>query len=406
MRDGHEGDPLHRFCVRGHYFRTLTTPLARLKIGFGHSTVMGSNLHGSARSTTMQTGAFVLAWLLFLMGITLAACGRIPPLNDAAIRLPTNADVALKETAPDAPIACNPIALSVATHVLADVLLVLDRSGSMNYSINQNCSCDPYSNPQVVCDDLSNCMTRWSTLGEALGITLSSTPFLHWGLKVFSSPDVGPCAVTGGVDVPVGADTTAAIQAQIAAIAPAGETPTAAAILAATAYLETQADTNSKVILLATDGDPNCGGSVPSVYNDDVEGTTLAIKQARNAGFLVYVIGMGKVGNLEDFAQAGGSGSYYPGQSPEEITHALAAISKAATCTFALASMPSDPTGVAVYLDKTIIPQDASEGWTFGANARTVLLHGSFCDRTLSDPTSVVQVLFLGCGQPFPYVLP
>jgi hypothetical protein len=367
---------------------------------------MGSNLHVSAKSRSTQTGAFVLACFLSLLGNAFAACGRIPPLNDAATLLPTTADVALKDAAPDAPIVCNQIALSVATHVLADVLLVLDRSGSMNYSIHQSCSCDPTSNPQVVCDDLVNCKTRWSSLGEALGITLSSTPFLRWGLKVFSSPNVGPCAVTGGVEVPVGADTTAAIQAQIAAIAPAGETPTAAAILATTAYLETQADTNSKVILLATDGDPNCGGEVPSVYNEDMEGTTAAIKQARNAGFLVYVIGMGKVGNLEALAQAGGSGSYYPAQSPEEINKALASISKAATCTFALVSMPSDPTGVAVYLDKMTIPQDAADGWTFGANAQTVLLHGSSCDRTLSDPASVVQVLFLGCGQPFPSVLP
>ena len=68
--------------------------------------------------------------------------------------------------------------------------------------------------------------------------------------------------------------------------------------------------------------------------------------------------------------------------------------------------MPFDPTGVAIYLDKTIIPKDASEGWTFGANAQTVLLHGSFCDQTLSDSASIVQVLFLGCGQAFPSTLP
>jgi len=41
---------------------------------------------------------------------------------------------------------------------------------------------------------------------------------------VFSSPQAGSCAVTAGVEVPVGADTTADIQAQIAAITPSGET--------------------------------------------------------------------------------------------------------------------------------------------------------------------------------------
>jgi hypothetical protein len=311
----------------------------------------------------------------------------------------------IQDAAPDAPPECNQVALLAAEHVLADVLLVLDRSGSMNYSISQNCSCDPSSNPRVICDDLSNCETRWSVLGAALDTTLSSTPFLHWGLKVFSSPGAGQCAVTAGVEIPVGADTAAAIQAQISSITPSGETPTAEAIRAATAYLETQADANTKAILLATDGGPNCGGSPPSVYNDDVEGTTAAITAARKAGFLVYVIGMGTVENLDAFAQAGGTGNYYPGQSPEEITQALAAISKASTCTFTLATMASDPTGVGVYIDKTLIPKDASDGWTFGANAQTIILHGSFCDQTLSDPASVVQALFLGCGQPFPSVL-
>jgi hypothetical protein len=343
---------------------------------------------------------------MVVLGVAFVGCGRIPPLDDAAV--PINPDVALVrvDAAPDAPIVCNETALSTARHVLADVLLVLDRSGSMNYSINQACSCDPNANPQVVCDDLGNCKTRWSTLGAALDITLSSTPQLYWGLKTFSSPSAGSCAVTSGMDVPIGNDTTAAIQAQIAAIEPEGETPTAAAILAATAYLEAQADSNRKFILLATDGEPNCGGDSPSVYNDDVDGTIAAIQSARDAGFMVYVIGIGKVGNLDAFAEAGGSSSYYPGQSPEEIAQALASISTAASCSFALDAMPSDPTGVGVYLDKSLIPRDASDGWTFGANTGTILLHGSYCDRTLADPAAAIQVLFLGCGVPFASILP
>jgi hypothetical protein len=294
----------------------------------------------------------------------------------------------------------------VAKHVLGDVLLVLDRSGSMNMSINRACWCDPTSNPQVVCDDLDHCVTRWSALAGALDVALSAASTLRWGLKVFSSPNAGSCGVTQGVEVPIGADTTAAIRAQIAAISPAGDTPTAAAIRAATAYLATIPDSNSKVILLATDGDPNCGGAAPSVYDVDVEGTTAAITQAREAGYLVYVIGIGQLGNLEAFAQAGGTGSYYPGQSPEQMSQALAAISDAASCTFAIDATPSDPSSVGVYLDKTLVPRDARNGWTFGASPQTVVLHGSSCDQTLSSPASVVQVLFLGCDERFPSTLP
>jgi len=348
-----------------------------------------------------------VAIILFLLGSALAACGRIPPLDDAAVPITPDAPVRFRDAAPDAPIVCNQVKLSTAEHVLADVLLLLDRSGSMRYNISRNCSCDPNANPQVVCADLQNCVTRWATLGAALDVTLSSAPSLHWGLKVFSSPNAGSCGVNPGVDVPIAAGTTAAIRALIDGITPEGDTPTAAAIVAATTYLATLSDSNSKGILLATDGDPNCAAvASPSAFDLDVEGTISAIAQARDAGFLVYVVGMGLVANLETFAQAGGTGSYYPGQSPDQIAQALATISKAASCTFTVVSTPSDPTSVGVYLDKTIVPKNANDGWTFGASASTVVLHGGFCDRTLSDPTKVVQVLFLGCDESFPTTLP
>jgi hypothetical protein len=335
-----------------------------------------------------------------------SACGRIPPMNDAAIPIVPDAPIVFRDAAPDAPIVCNLVTLSTAKHVLADVLVVLDRSGSMNFSINQDCSCDRSANPLKVCDNLEHCVTRWSTLAVALDIALSSAPALLWGLKVFSSPNAGSCGVTQGVEVPVGSDTRAAIRSQIAAISPEGDTPTAAAIRASTAYLNTVPDSNSKVILLATDGDPNCGGAAPTVYDLDVEGTTDAIRQARESGYLVYVVGIGVVGNLEAFAAAGGTGTYYPGQSPEQMSDALGAISRAAGCTFAIDATPTDPSSVGVYLDKNIVPKDASNGWTFGASPRTVVLHGSSCDQTLSNPASVIEVLFLGCDERFPSTLP
>jgi hypothetical protein len=357
---------------------------------------MGFTLHRSV----MPSLSFLL------LSVAMASCGRIPPLDDAAVPVQPDAALVFRDAAPDAPIVCNTVTLSTAKHVLADVLVVLDRSGSMNFSINQDCSCDPSANPAKVCDNLEHCVTRWSTLAVALDIALSSAPTVQWGLKLFSSPNTGSCGVTQGVEVPLGLDTRAAIKSQIAAISPEGDTPTAAAIRASTAYLDTVPDSNSKVILLATDGDPNCGGTSPTVYDVDVDGTTQAITQARESGYLVYVIGIGFVGNLEVFAQAGGTGSYYPGQSPEQLSQALGAISRAAGCTFAIDAAPSDPSSVGVYLDKNLVPQDSSNGWTFGATPRSVVLHGSSCDKTLLDTATVVQVLFLGCNERFPSTLP
>ncbi len=357
---------------------------------------MGST---SSRSVTPSLALLVLSGAM-------SACGRIPPLDDAAVPLQPDAPMVSRDAAPDAPIICNPVTRSVAKHVLADVLLVLDRSGSMAFSINQECSCDPSANPRVVCDNLEHCVTRWSTLAVAIDTALSSAHDLRWGLKLFASPNAGSCVVTPGVDVPIGGDSRADIRAQIAAITPAGDTPTASAIRASTAYLDSVPDGNSKVILLATDGDPNCGGSAPSVYDVDVEGTIAAVTLARDSGYLVYVIGIGQVGNLKAFAEAGGTSNYYPGQSPEQLSQALAAISKATSCTFSIDATPTDRSSVGVYLDRAIVPKDASNGWSFGANPRTVVLHGSACDRTFSNPATAVEVLFLGCNETFPETLP
>jgi hypothetical protein len=337
----------------------------------------------------------------------------MPPLYDAPIQGPRDSDSSLPipDAAPDSPeteAICSEVVLSTATREPADVLLVLDRSGSMNYSIAEECSCDPWANPTVVCKDTSVCKTRWASLVTALDTTLSATPFLHWGLKLFSSPGADPCEVSRSVEVPISADSAAAIAARIGAITPAGETPTASAIAVARAYLKTLADANSKRILLATDGKPNCGGVPPSVYEDDIDGTAAAITAAVDDGFLVYVIGMGSAAtlkNLDAFAQAGGTGHAYSGQTPDDLTSALSSISKAATCTFVLPTSPANPDWVAIYLNHALVPHDDGNGWSFGASSRIVLFHGSYCDLALADPPPALQVLF-GCGRPAPASLP
>jgi len=287
----------------------------------------------------------------------------------------------------------------------ADVLLVLDRSGSMNESIAEDCCCSRdcgNSTGSSLCASTSNCTERWPALTSAVNATLTSTPGIRWGLKLFSSPTGGgrqaACNVNSGVEVQIGDNSAASIQTQIASVTPANNTPTAAAIKAATAYLEKVTDQNNKVILLATDGQPNCPADGNS-SDSDVPGTTKAIQDALTAGFKVYVIGIGPlVGNLDGFAQAGGTSKYYPATSPQDLANALAAISqKVATCTFSLNQTPSgDSSNIAVYLDKNLVPKDPSNGWSFGASSQIIVLNGTTCDKITSEATSTVQVLF-GC---------
>lgn len=274
----------------------------------------------------------------------------------------------------------------------ADVLLVLDRSGSMVYSTAADASCD----------GVAVCTTRWSALTTAVTSTLASTTgSISWGLKLFSSTG-NACGVSSGVEVPVATTSVSAINAQIAAVSPAGNTPTAQAIAAATAYLQTANDQNTKYILLATDGEPNCATGQTS-GTADVQGTLAAITAARSAGFLVYVVGIGpSVGNLDMFATVGGTTHYFPATSPQDLTNAFATISRSVTtCTFALAQTPPDPNNVAVYLDGNLMPKDDPNGWSFAANSQTAVLTGTSCDAITAGTATQVQVLF-GCPGSLP----
>jgi hypothetical protein len=287
----------------------------------------------------------------------------------------------------------------------ADVLLVLDRSGSMNNDIAEECLCVGSGGSVPACADKSTCKDRWTTVSSAVVATVSSTPDIQWGLKLYTTSGGSSCNVSNQVEVPIGPSSAASIQSTIAPIKPGNNTPTAAAITAATTYLKGVKDSNTKVILLATDGQPNCkaGGSSADT---DVEGTVAAIKAASDAGFRVYVIGIGpSVGNLDNFAVAGGTTQHYPATSPDELAAALAAISTTiASCTFTLAKAPPDTNNVAVYLDKNLVANDPANGWSFGGSTQVIQLNGTTCEKVKSGQAGVVQVL-LGCPQP-PQLIP
>jgi len=292
-----------------------------------------------------------------------------------------------------------------ASHLPSDVLLLLDRSGSMDYSIAQDCYCTSTAGAPV-CGDLSRCITRWPALTAAIDTTLTSSAAINWGLKLYASPTGGSCSVTAGVEVAISAASVPFIQSQVTSVSPGNNTPTAAAINASAAYLKTVADGNSKAILLATDGDPNCAGG--SANTSDLVGTVAAIAAAKSAGFPLYVVGIGpSVSNLDTFAQAGGTGNYYPATSTQDLTNALKAITTAvATCSFTLAMAPPDASNVAVYCDKSLVPKDAGDGWSFGANDQTIVFAGSSCAAIASGVASNVQALFVCPGTGAPRQLP
>lgn len=296
---------------------------------------------------------------------------------------------------------------SSTTREPPDVLLLLDRSASMYYTISEDCFCSDAdaaasgTTNYKLCADTSNCQTRWSAVQPAVSDTVTNATDVNWGLKFFPTPNAAQCSVSSAMEVPIGPNNAEAVKTQVESVSKALSTPTAAALAAATNYLKTVTDNRPKFILLATDGEPNCRGG--QIMNTDVDGAANAAKTAYDAGFPVYVVGIGpNLGNLTRIASSGGTSDYYPVASPQQLVDAFAAISKlVASCTFTLTSTPPDPNNVAVYLDKQLVAKDADNGWSFAGGNKTIVLNGSSCESVTSGKATLVELLF-GCPGDIP----
>jgi hypothetical protein len=283
-----------------------------------------------------------------------------------------------------------------------DLLLVLDRSGSMDNDIVTDTACSSGSGRR----DAAPCTTKWPAMTASLKQVLASSPAgVQWGLKFFTSPGGSTCTVNAGADVAVGPGTAARIQTAMTGTSPGNQTPTTAAINAAVTYFGTVNDGLVHYILLATDGQPNCDpGTSSTVTATSVANTATAIATAAAANIKTYVIGIGpSTTYLTQFAQNGGTTDYFPATSPDQLTAALTSIMVAvASCVFTMAAVPPEPNNLGVYMDQSVkVPLDPSEGYSLGADNRTVTFNGSYCDGLKSGTYKVVQVYF-GCGAPPP----
>ena len=316
-------------------------------------------------------------------------------------------------------------ATSQTTRQRVDVLLVLDRSASMDWSLTDDCSCTKDGGAgagfgTTVCKDTTNCTTRWNSVQPAVKTTLTTSKYVNWGLKFFPSDPTSNCGVTATMEVPIETDPSdsaqskvqSTIQTQVDSAQLSLGTPTAAAISAATAYLKTVKDSNNKVILVATDGEPNCGGTPASINNVDLTGADAAATAANTAGFPVYVVGIGPtVANLTQLAAAGGTKDFYPVSSPDQLSAALTSISKqVGSCTFKVQveqDKKPDWDNIAVYFNKQLVVPSGNDGWTVDAGSQEVVLTGKYCDDITAGKDTTVEILF-GCpgAPPFPPFVP
>lgn len=286
--------------------------------------------------------------------------------------------------------------------VPADVLLVLDRSASM----------------QDAPDGASSSTSKWDIVVPAVTEVISQTGNrVSWGMKSFPEGEGSECvsgSVTSKIDVNIADNDAAAVVAQVKATQPNGNgTPTGDAIKAAVTYLKSVDDGHKKYLLLATDGEPSCAGTAKG-SSQARPYATQAVADALSAGFPTYVVGVATTKDsatqaLNAMATAGGvatGGSnplatkYYLASTQAALVQALQAITGdvAKTCVFNLDPPPPAPDFIAVKVAGNVVARDpqGKQGWEYTNPEHSALqVYGAACD-TIQQSADSVEIIF-GC---------
>jgi hypothetical protein len=281
-----------------------------------------------------------------------------------------------------------------------DVLLVLDKSGSMNNMPDG-----------TVCRGGCGANSKWAQVTAAIEHVVATTAAVDWGLKLFATPNNG-CTVSAGVEVPVGPSNAAVITSVIASAQVGSRTPTRLAEAAGAAYLATLTDQRPKYLLLATDGLPNCDPANSSTTVDDSAGAEQAVATALAAGFPTFVIGIGNTmaeTTLNQLAikggvpQASAATSFYQVGDTAGLVAALGKILGSVSCVFNLpapANSLESTEDIAVLADGVVLPRDTSHanGWDYDNGTTQIQIFGPTCDGIMAAKVGTVGVQFICPG--------
>jgi hypothetical protein len=266
-----------------------------------------------------------------------------------------------------------------------NVLLVLDRSASM---------ADPI-------DDFS-LTSKYEDLKTAISTLVTTYDSqMRFGVDLFAGDN--DCAA-GPVALPPADAQGQAVLKKVNAAKPASNTPTAATLDAVIQSGALADPTRANVLVLATDGLPNCGDTDVTSRIDTLYRATPSVR--------TYVIGVGSdtASNpdlLNEWADHGhtaqtGATHYFQSNSPSDLTNAFSTIAGGVvSCTFKMGGKAPDPTQLYVWSDGTPVANDATNGFTYEDAGPTVTLHGTTCDTLKAKPSTKIQVTY-GCPGPPP----
>jgi len=297
---------------------------------------------------------------------------------------------------------CNPESFVLEQAPAPEVYLVIDRSGSMN---------DPGATMNT---------SKWDEMTGAVDTALTQFESqINFGVLLYPAGD--ECA-TSGPQVAFAPSNRTAIMNALNSATPAGGTPTAAALNNAAASLKDFGSPLApKVLVLATDGGPNCNylldatngcsctqaaanyccTNYPGTCNFgssclDDQNTLDTINNIKTSDQVdTFVIGLAGTDEykalLNEMAKEGGQpqmGSttdYYAVTDQMSLSNALKKIAVSViSCKIELSMAPQFPNEVKVFVDGMEIPHDdtKSNGWDYTDDTNmTIELYGPACSE-------------------------
>ena len=307
--------------------------------------------------------------------------------------------------APD-PIECVDPGFEPLAFRPADVLVLLDRSGSMDTAYGSS------TRYQSVATRLSDLVATYSA---HVRFGYQEMP----GRQGCDGQLVSGCCASPPL-VGIADDNALAVTAALASAQPMdGNTPTAASLQAALAYYETLADgIDNRFVLLATDGAPNCtlAGALSSnaVSNATAAGCADALSEvsamvALGVRVIVLVVGpeladdaSGDSACLDALAHAGGaavspgSPGFLVASDPQQLQMVIEQTFGGLTrppCSVHFRDKPDDIANIDVFLDGKRIPKSLVDGWQIDSptNPRGVIITGTYCQQIQTFQVTQVE---------------
>lgn len=335
-------------------------------------------------------------------------------------------------------IVVEPIEIELQAVLTPNVMMAVDRSGSMAATTSMEPSCRGCTTGTCP----AACPTRMRDLQESVStFTSLAQERLRLGLTVFPQETVEPgagaaCRAPTSVQVPLppaarvddaaarATNRTSAMQVNLAVqrLTPGGGTPTGAtlAFLSREPGLTNQTDFRPDYVLLLTDGLPNCNESNPNDFVTDAavcrcqsgtgdcsgalrrrgcldaDGTVAQVEALSNLGVKTIVVGFGADTGQVDarevlgrLATAGRFGPAFQASNRAELEEVLRRILIEVTpvpCQYELPSQPISNGSVSLQVNGAPVAQGDS---TWRVSGRSLTLDPVFCEANLGSKLSV-----------------